>query len=173
MKSAVFELKRRAKREAACINTVQTIIFCAAALLLGILFAINGINGELYDEFVLPACALPPFFMFLFFIIALMLLALSASAARSSPVRPRKRGAYAMIMLYVSGFALTYVWIPLTYKAAAFFASALVCAVNIAVLAVLYPAAKRASRISALCVFIYAIWQAYLLYLSFSLFLVN
>lgn len=173
MKSATNELKRRIRQETACLNTALALILCAAALLLGILFAIKGIDGELYCGLILPACALTPFFMVLCFALALIVFAVSAAACASSPMRARKKPAWIMLLLYLCAFALAYAWIPLTYKAGAFFASALLCAVDILALAALYPQARRASRISSAGIFLFAVWMVYLLYLSFSLFLIN
>ena len=173
MKSVSNEIKRKLRAETACLNRTAVIAACAAAVVFGILFAVNGIDADVCGKMIRPACALPVWLMIPFFAFALCVLAFSFACAVSSPVIVPGKRQKLTAALYFTVLALNYVWIPLTYKAASFFASFIVCAICIAVLCAIYTVVSRAGKLAAATVIIFAVWKVYLAYLSIALFFVN
>lgn len=173
MKTASKEISRNIKKELACVNMTATIIAMAVSVAAGVLFATGGVDGEAWEEICTPAWALHPVFLVIFFALALCLLAISLSVAFFSPLRLCGKPMRTAYTLYACVYALTYIWIPLTYKATAFFASALTCAVCLVLLSVLYPIVRRVGRSASVCLLLFSAWQGYLLCFSFALFAVN
>lgn len=136
-------------------------------------FAIGGIDGEAWEEICTPVWALHPVILVIFFALALCLLAISLSITFFSPLHLCGKPMQTAYILYACVYALTYIWIPLTYKATAFFASALTCAVCLVLLSVLYPLVRRVGKLPSLCLLLFSAWQGYLLCFSFALFVVN
>ena len=173
MKSVSNEIKRKIRAETACINRAALAVACAAVVVFGILFAVNGVNADVYKQMIKPACALPVWLMIPFFAVALCVLAFSCVCAVSFPAGISGKRQKIIVALYFAALALNCVWIPLTYKAASFFAAFLVCAVCLAVLCVLYATVSRVGKLPAAAVIIYSVWVVYLAYFSMASFFVN
>lgn len=173
MKTASKEISRNIKKELACVNMTVTIIAMVLSVVTGVLFAIGGIDGEAWEEICTPVWALHPVILVIFFALALCLLAISLSITFFSPLHLCGKPMQTAYILYACVYALTYIWIPLTYKATAFFASALTYAVCLVLLSVLYPLVRRVGKLPSLCLLLFSAWQGYLLCFSFALFVVN
>ena len=173
MKTASKEISRNIKKELACVNMTVTIIAMVLSVVTGVFFAIGGIDGEAWEEICTPVWALHPVILVIFFALALCLLAISLSITFFSPLHLCGKPMQTAYILYACVYALTYIWSPLTYKATAFFASALTCAVCLVLLSVLYPLVRRVGKLSSLCLLLFSAWQGYLLCFSFALFVVN
>lgn len=173
MKTALKEISRNIKKELACVNMTVTIIAMVLSVVTGVFFAIGGIDGEAWEEICTPVWALHPVILVIFFALALCLLAISLSITFFSPLHLCGKPMQTAYILYACVYALTYIWIPLTYKATAFFASALTCAVCLVLLSVLYPLVRRVGKLPSLCLLLFSAWQGYLLCFSFALFVVN
>lgn len=173
MKTASKEISRNIKKELACVNMTVAIIAMVLSVVTGVFFAIGGIDGEAWEEICTPVWALHPVILVIFFALALCLLAISLSITFFSPLHLCGKPMQTAYILYACVYALTYIWIPLTYKATAFFASALTCAVCLVLLSVLYPLVRRVGKLPSLCLLLFSAWQGYLLCFSFALFVVN
>ena len=173
MKTASKEISRNIKKELACVNMTVTIIAMVLSVVTGVFFAIGGIDGEAWEEICTPVWALHPVILVIFFALALCLLAISLSITFFSPLHLCGKPMQTAYILYACVYDLTYIWIPLTYKATAFFASALTCAVCLVLLSVLYPLVRRVGKLPSLCLLLFSAWQGYLLCFSFALFVVN
>lgn len=173
MKTASKEISRNIKKELACVNMTVTIIAMVLSVVTGVFFAIGGIDGEAWEEICTPVWALHPVILVIFFALALCLLAISLSITFFSPLHLCGKPMQTAYILYACVYALTYIWIPLTYKATAFFASALTCAVCLVLLSVLYPLVRRVGKLPSLCLLLFSAWQGYLLCFPFALFVVN
>ena len=173
MKTASKEISRNIKKELACVNMTVTIIAMVLSVVTGVFFAIGGIDVEAWEEICTPVWALHPVILVIFFALALCLLAISLSITFFSPLHLCGKPMQTAYILYACVYALTYIWIPLTYKATAFFASALTCAVCLVLLSVLYPLVRRVGKLPSLCLLLFSAWQGYLLCFSFALFVVN
>ena len=173
MKTASKEISRNIKKELACVNMTVTIIAMVLSVVTGVFFAIGGIDGDAWEEICTPVWALHPVILVIFFALALCLLAISLSITFFSPLHLCGKPMQTAYILYACVYALTYIWIPLTYKATAFFASALTCAVCLVLLSVLYPLVRRVGKLPSLCLLLFSAWQGYLLCFSFALFVVN
>lgn len=173
MKTASKEISRNIKKELACVNMTVTIIAMVLSVVTGVFFAIGGIDGEAWEAICTPVWALHPVILVIFFALALCLLAISLSITFFSPLHLCGKPMQTAYILYACVYALTYIWIPLTYKATAFFASALTCAVCLVLLSVLYPLVRRVGKLPSLCLLLFSAWQGYLLCFSFALFVVN
>ncbi len=173
MKTASKEISRNIKKELACVNMTVTIIAMVLSVVTGVFFAIGGIDGEAWEEICTPVWALHPVILVIFFALALCLLAISLSITFFSPLHLCGKPMQTAYILYACVYALAYIWIPLTYKATAFFASALTCAVCLVLLSVLYPLVRRVGKLPSLCLLLFSAWQGYLLCFSFALFVVN
>ena len=173
MKTASKEISRNIKKELACVNMTVTIIAMVLSVVTGVFFAIGGIDGEAWEEICTPVWALHPVILVIFFALALCLLAISLSITFFSPLHLCGKPMQTAYILYACVYALTYIWIPLTYKATAFFASALTCAVCLVLLSVLYPLVRRVGKLPSLCLLLFSAWQGYLLCFSFALFVVS
>ncbi|MBQ9510307.1 MAG: tryptophan-rich sensory protein [Clostridia bacterium] len=173
MKSVSNEIKRKLRAQTACINWTTVAIACGAAILVGILFAINGVNAKLFKDMIKPACALPAWLIIPLFAIAVCALTFSCVCVLSSPAKLRPKQQKIMPVLYFAALALSYIWIPLTYKAAAFFASFIVCVILLAILCVIYTLIARTEKLASVMLIVFAVWAAYLTYLSIGLFFVN
>ena len=173
MKTASKEISRNIKKEHDCVNMTVTIIAMVLSVVTGVFFAIGGIDGEAWEEICTPVWALHPVILVIFFALALCLLAISLSITFFSPLHLCGKPMQTAYILYACVYALTYIWIPLTYKATAFFASALTCAVCLVLLSVLYPLVRRVGKLPSLCLLLFSAWQGYLLCFSFALFVVN
>lgn len=173
MKTASKEISRNIKKELACVNMTVTIIAMVLSVVTGVFFAIGGIDGEAWEEICTPVWALHPVILVMFFALALCLLAISLSITFFSPLHLCGKPMQTAYILYACVYALAYIWIPLTYKATAFFASALTCAVCLVLLSVLYPLVRRVGKLPSLCLLLFSAWQGYLLCFSFALFVVN
>lgn len=173
MKTASKEISRNIKKELACVNMTVTIIAMVLSVVTGVFFAIGGIDGEAWEEICTPVWALHPVILVIFFALALCLLAISLSITFFSLLHLCGKPMQTAYILYACVYALTYIWIPLTYKATAFFASALTCAVCLVLLSVLYPLVRRVGKLPSLCLLLFSAWQGYLLCFSFALFVVN
>lgn len=173
MKCIIRDLKRKLSAELACVRGSLVAVTAGVMLVLGLLFAINGVDAELLSELNYPVLSLPTVLFVLFFAVALASLGLSLACAISSPYRERGRAEKYVLIMYICAAGLVLSWIPLACKAGAFFAAAVVAAVCGTICAVLYRGASRAGRLCGICLFVFALWVAYLVYLSASLFLIN
>ena len=173
MKTISKEIKRNIGKELACVNVTLTLIIMGVALALGILFAIDGTDGDAWEEICTPVWALPTVIFIIFFAIALCLLSFSLSLTFFSPFHLCGKSSGTAAALYGCVYALTYIWIPLNFRATAFFGSALVCCVSLILLSALYPLVRRVGRLTALCLLLSAFWQGYLLIFSFALSVIN
>lgn len=173
MKGSIKDLKRRIHYELSCINTTLAIIMAAGCVLLGILFAIGGVDGDLYEEWNIPLCAFSPFFMVLFWIIAYAVFGASCAIAISTPYNRNGAAKTRSIILFACTLVLCYSWIPIVYKAASLLLGTLLAAVIIICLAILFSMFVRMNRIAAWGVFAFAAWMLYILYYTFALFLLN
>lgn len=173
MKSLANEIKRRIRTETSFLCGPVPFIMCAAAVALGIFFAIGGIDGEMCDELEFPHLYVGAVPMILLYALALAALAFSAACAVYSPSRPRKKDGRFARALYAVDFALIYIWIPLTFKAGTFFASLILCCVGCAVSCLLFRMICCAGRLCRVGLYIFFAWQIYLAYISAALFIIN
>ena len=173
MNTSFLDAKRRVRRELSCINTTLVIIFAAAAVTLGIIFAIGGVDGDACDEIIFPECAFSPFFMCFFFGIAVALFAVSQAIIISTPAgciaKQKPRGT----VLFACALILVYVWIPVMFTAAEFLLGTLLVLIIMLACAALFSIALKINRIAAYAIFAFALWMLYILYFSFALLLLN
>ncbi|MBQ0010348.1 MAG: tryptophan-rich sensory protein [Ruminococcus sp.] len=173
MNSRMLDAKRRVRRELSCINMALVIAFCAGALLLFVFFAVTGVKREVVEELIFPRVCLSPFFFWFFFTLSVLFFAAGAAAAVSTPTGRNGKEKGTLLLLFFCSLVLLYAWLPITYTAAKFFLSVLLILVLLIALAAQFTLAMRINRVAAYLFFAFAIWAFYLLYYSFSLFLLN
>lgn len=173
MKCFIRDIKRKLSAELACVRGSLIAVTVGATLVLGVLFAVNGVDGELISELNYPVLLLPAWLFTLFFAIALAALGLSLACAVSSPYRERGKAEKLVLIMYICAAGLVFSWIPLACKAGTFFAAAIIAAVDGLICAVIYPRASRAGCLCGVCLLMFTVWNAYLVYISVSLFLIN
>lgn len=173
MNPKFLDAKRRVRRGLSCINTTLVIIFVAVAVTLGIIFAIGGIDGDVCDEMIFPDCAFSPFFMCFFFGVAIAVFAVSQAIIISTPTGCFAKEKTRSTIIFICALILIYVWIPVTFTAAAFFLATMLVMIILLACAVLFSAAVKINRIAAYAVFAFALWMLYILYYSFAMMLLN
>ena len=169
----IKEIKRQMQHELSCVNLTFVIILAAACVVLGILFAIGGVDRYLYWYYYLPKCALSPFFLVLFWLVAYALFGACAAVALSAPCYRCAVAKKKMAVLFACTLVLCYVWIPVVYKASSFFLGTLLVAVIIVCLAVLFSMSTRISKLASWGILLFAFWMLYILYYTFTLCLLN
>lgn len=167
------KLRRELHRELTCVNRAYLWLFSLGALILGILFAIGGVNRFVYGCLLLPRGALPPFLLILLWGLMLFVFGASVSLAYSSPLCLKTQTRQSVLLLFLASLVLCYVWIPMVYKAASFFLALLVLAVLFLSLAVMLLSICKTHRTAAIGIGIFALWIAYIFYYTFALFLLN
>ena len=167
------DIKRRMRSEIACMNKTLVIILAAACVLLGILFAISGVDKYVYWYCFQPKCAMAPFFMVLFWIIAYAVFGASVAIALAAPCYRSQTAKKRAAILAACTLVLCYVWIPVVYKAASFFLATLLVAGIVICLAGLFSLFTRLSKLASWGILLFAAWMLYILYYSFTLFLLN
>lgn len=173
MKTLINELKRRWNADTSFLCGAAPVVICIFFAVLGILFALGGVDSELCKDMKFPTLYVGGFAVILLFALALAAFGLSFSCALYSPTRPRGKNMTFAKTAYLSVFALAYVWIPMTYRAGAFFASLVLCCVGVATLLLLFGTVCGAGRLCRVGIYVFFAWQIYLLYLSLALFLIN
>lgn len=173
MNGRFLDAKRRVRRELSCINMALVIGFCAVSLLLFVLFAVNGVKKEVLETLVFPKAALSPFFFWLFFTLAVLFFAAGAAVAVSTPTGRAGKEKGALAILFFCSLVLLFAWLPVTFTAAGFFLSVLLVLVLLLTVAAQFTLAMRINRVASYLFFAFALWLFYLLYYSFSLFLLN
>ena len=164
MNTSFLDAKRRVRRELSCINTTLVIIFAAAAVTLGIIFAIGGVDGDACEEVI---------FMCYFFGIAVALFAVSQAIIISTPAGCFAKQKTRSIVLFACALILVYVWIPVMFTATEFLLGTLLVLIIMLACAALFSIALKINRIAAYAIFAFALWMLYILYFSFALLLLN
>ncbi|MGN1094901.1 MAG: TspO/MBR family protein [Eubacteriales bacterium] len=173
MKKFADKIKMRISREAACINTTLVIIFAVVSAVLGVIFAIGGIDCDVYEEIIQPRFYLPPFFMVLFCLIFYALLGAAAGMILSTPYYRQNGVKAASLALFACTLILCFSWIPLIYTAKSFFIGMLIYLAVLLFSAVIFRFFFRINRIAAWLVLIFAVFALYMACYSFTLFIIN
>lgn len=167
------KFRKRIAREIFCFNRKTVLLFAAAAVLLGLLFALGGVNRYVYWHLFLPRGALPPFFMVLLWGLMLALFGVCMALAFDSPFCDRHITKNMLLLLFCASLVLCYVWIPMVYKAAAFFLALLIVVMLLLCLSLFFVTVWRLHKVAAAGIGIFALWILYILYYTFALFLLN
>ena len=167
------KLKRELHRELACINRAYLWLFSLVALILGILFAVGGVNRFVYGSLLLPRGALPPFLLIFLWGAMLFLFGASVSLVYASPLSLKTQTRQTVLLLFFASLVLCYVWIPMVFKAASFFLALLVLAVLFLSLASILLCICKTHRAAAFGIAVFSLWIAYIFYYTFALLLLN
>lgn len=173
MKRSMGKIKMRIARETACINTTVVIIFAAVCAVLGLIFAIGGVDGEVYENIIQPKFYLPPFFMVLFNLIFYALIGAAAGIIVSTPYYGKN--SIKPISLFLSGavLLLCFAWIPLIYTAASFLIGTLLYLIILLFSAVIFRFYFRINRIAAWMMLVFSAFALYMVFYGFTLFIIN
>ena len=92
MKKYIGRVKRGFVRETLCINKTLVLVLAVVCACLGLVFAIGGVDYEVYGEIAQPKFYFPPFVMIILQMIFYALLGAAAGVAVSSPYCRRGAG---------------------------------------------------------------------------------
>lgn len=173
MKKHINKIKMQIARDGACINTTVVIICAAVCAVLGIIFAIGGIDSEVYEEIIQPKFYLPLFFMVLFNIIFYALLGAGAGIIISTPYYGKNQLKPISLFLAATVLLLCYAWIPLVYTAKSFLIATFIYVIVLLFFAVIFRMYMRISRIAAWMMLIFSVFALYMIFYSFTLFVIN
>ena len=164
---------RQIKREFFCVDRTMLAVFAGAAVLFGIFFALGGVSRYVVGHLIFPRGALPSLVMVLLWSVMLAALGVSAALVRSSDTAPVFVPKNMLFLLFLAALMLCYVWIPLVYKAASFFAALLVLAVLLLCLLAIFCGVRRSCAAVTVILAIFALWVGYLFYYTLALLLLN
>ncbi|MBO5006834.1 MAG: tryptophan-rich sensory protein [Clostridia bacterium] len=173
MKGIVNKVKRNVARESVCVNTARVWICAAVCAILGLIFALGGIDLEVYEEIVQPKFYLPPFFMIFFSTVFYAVLGAAAGTALSTPYYRKNNIKLISIVLSVCTLFLCFTWVPLVYTAASFLIGAFVYILVLLFSSVIFKFFFRINRMAAWLVLIFAVYALYMVCYSLTLFIIN
>ena len=164
---------RQIKREFFYVDRTMLAVFAGTAVLLGVFFALGSVNRHVVGHLLFPRGAIPSFVMVLLWGVMLAALGASAVLVRSSDATPLFVPKNILFLLFLAALTLCYVWIPLVYKAASFFAALLVLTVLFLCLLAIFCGVRRSCAAVTVILAIFALWLGYLFYYTFALLLLN
>ena len=173
MKKYIGKIKRGFVRETICVNTTLVTVIARVCACLGLIFAIGGVDYEVYGEIAQPKFYFPPFVMIVFQIIFYALFGAAAGVIISTPYCRRGQGKFASLALAVCTLFLCFTWIPLVYTAASFFIAFVVCLIILVFCAVVFKLYSEVNTVAAFAVLLFALFDFYLACYSLSLFILN
>ena len=173
MKKYIGKIKRGFVRETLCVNTTLVLVLAIICACLGLIFAIGGVDYEVYGEITQPKFYFPPFVMIALQIIFYALFGAAAGVIISTPYCKRGSGKFAPLALAVCTLFLCFTWIPLVYTAASFFIAFIVCLIILVFCAAVFKLYMDINSVAAFAVFIFALFDFYLACYSLSLFILN
>lgn len=162
--------KRRLAAAFACIDLKILGLSAVLSLFLGIIIGVSG-GGRYPFVYCLPNGALPTFLVMFFWGLTFALLgAAFGNFLFSRRCGPRREQA---LLLFVFALTLSYVWIPLIYKAGCLFLGLMVSLLLVFALVLLFFALHREAILSAIAVALCEIWAVYAAYYTLLLLLLN
>lgn len=164
---------RQVKRDFFCVDRTMLAVFAGTAVILGILFALGGVNRHVVGCLLFPRGALPSFVMVFLWGVMLAALGVSAALIRSSDTAPCLVSKNILLLLFLAALTLCYVWIPLVYKAASFFLALLVLAVLFLCLLAIFFSVRSSHVTASVILAVFALWLGYLFYYTLALLLLN
>lgn len=173
MKKYIGKIKRGFVREMLCVNTTLVIVAAIICACLGLIFAIGGVDYEVYGETAQPKFYFPPFVMIVLQIAFYALFGAAAGVIISTPHFRRGQGKFAPLALAVCTLFLCFTWIPLVYTAASFFIAFIVCIIILVFCAAVFKMYININSVAAFAVLIFAFFDFYLACYSLSLFILN
>jgi len=173
MKKYIGKIRRGFVRETLCVNTTLVLVLAVVCACLGLIFAIGGVDYEVYGEIAQPKFYFPPFVMIVLQIVFYALLGAAAGIIISAPYSRRGRGKFAPLALSVCTLFLCFTWIPLVYTAASFFIAFVVCLIILVFCAAVFKMYMDINSVAAFSVLIFALFDFYLACYSLSLFILN
>jgi tryptophan-rich sensory protein len=173
MKKYIGKVKRGFVRETICVNTTVVLVCAIVCACLGLIFAIGGVDWEVYGEIAQPKFYFPPFVMIVLQIIFYALFGAAAGVIISTPYCRRGRGKLTSLALAVCTLFLCFTWIPLVYTATAFFIAFFVCLIILAFCAAIFKFYYEINSVAAFAVLVFALFDFYLACYSLSLFILN
>ena len=173
MKKYIGKIKRELVRETLCINVTLVIVCAVVCACMGLIFAIGGVDYEVYGEITQPNFYFPPFAMIALQMILYALFGAAAGMVISTPYCRRGRGKLTALALAVCTLFLCFTWVPLVYTASAFFIAFFVCLIILAFCAVIFKFYYDINTVSSFAVLIFALFDFYLACYSLSLFILN
>ena len=173
MKKYIVKIKRGFARETVCVNATLVLVLAIVCACLGLIFAIGGVDFEVYGEISQPKFYLPPFFMIAVQVVFYALLGASMGVAVSTPSCRRGREKLVGVALSVCALFLCFTWVPLVYTAASFFTAFLVCLIIVVFCAVIFKLYIEINAVAAFSVLAFTLFAFYLTCYSLSLFILN
>ncbi len=173
MKKYIGRIKRGFMRETLGINKTVVIICAIVCACMGLIFAIGGVDYDVYGEIAQPKFYFPPFVMIVLQMIFYALFGAAAGGIISTPYCRRGRGKALSLALAVCTLFLCFTWIPLVYTAASFFIAFFVCIIILAFCAAIFKFYYEINSVAAFAVLIFALFDFYLACYSLSLFILN
>jgi tryptophan-rich sensory protein len=173
MKKYIGKIKRGFARETLCVNGTLVLVFAIVCASLGLIFALGGVDYEVYGEICQPNFYFPPFVMVAVQVVFYALFGAAAGVIISTPYCRRGRGKFAALALAVCTLFLCFTWIPLVYTATAFFTAFFVCLIILAFCAAIFKLYYEINSVAAFAVLIFALFDFYLACYSLSLFILN
>ena len=173
MKRYIEKIKRGFVRETVCVNGTVVITCALICACLGLIFAIGGVDYEVYGEIVQPKFYFPPVVRVALRLVFYALFGAAAGIIISTPYYRKSRGKLLALALALCTLFLCFTWIPLVYTAASFFIAFMVCLIVIVFCAVLFKFYLQINSVAAFSVLIFAFFELYLACYSLSLFILN
>ena len=173
MKKYIGKIKREFVRETLYINTTLVLVMSIVCACMGLIFAIGGIDYEVYGEITQPGFYFPPFVMIVLQMLFYALFGAAAGIVISTPYCSSGRGKFLSLALSVCTLFLCFTWIPLVYTASSFFIAFFVCLIILAFCAAVFKLYYEINSVAAFAVLIFALFDFYLACYSLSLFILN
>jgi tryptophan-rich sensory protein len=173
MKKYIGKIKRGFARETLCVNGTLVLVFAIVCASLGLIFALGGVDYEVYGEICQPNFYFPPFVMVAVQVVFYALFGASMGVAVSTPYCRKGYEKFAGIALSVCTLFLCFTWIPLVYTAASFFIAFVLCLIILVFCAVIFKFYIEINSVAAFAVLVFALFDFYLVCYSMSLFILN
>lgn len=173
MKKYIGKIKRGFVRETVCVNKTVVLVAAVVCACLGLIFAIGGVDREVYEEIAQPKFYFTPFFMIVTQMLFYALFGAAAGVVICTPYCRRGRGKLTALALAACTLFLCFTWIPLVYTAASFFIAFFVCLIILAFCAAIFKLYHEINSVAAFAVLVFALFDFYLACYSLSLFILN
>ncbi|MBQ8404524.1 MAG: tryptophan-rich sensory protein [Clostridia bacterium] len=173
MKKYIERIKRNFVRETLCVNPTVVAVCAAVCACLGLIFAIGGVDYDVYCEIAQPKFYFPSFIMVVLLLLFYALLGAAAGIIISTPYYRKNSHKTISLALAACTLFLCFTWLPLVYTAASFFIAALVCIVVLLFSALIFKFYIKINAVAAWSMLIFAIFDFYLICYSLSLFILN
>ena len=173
MKKYICRIRRGLARETVCINTGIVLVCAIVCACMGMIFAIGGVDYDVYAEIAQPKFYFPPFAMIILQMLFYALFGAAAGIIISTPYYRSGRDKFISLALSVCTLFLCFTWIPLTYTASSFFIAFIVCVIILAFCAAIFKFYYEINSLAAFAVLIFALFDFYLACYSLSLFILN